>query len=263
MTSRIISLAVLVLAVLSVDSLWAQSKPIGGVPAAEISGLPIDQLPPGARALGLGGAFTAVADDATAALANPAGLANLSAPEASIFIRNTDADVPFLDPDAFSSGLNAIAGDRDKLYTDSSTDLSFASFVFPMDRVVLSAFYSNQLNFSSAQVAEDQYLDDIQFPGPSGTEAFFDQYTNFNSIDGKLENYGASVAFRFTQRLHDETTAYETGIFRYTLTPAGSNPRIATIHFEGMLVRKDGTWLLVMEYQKRPATDEEWETASR
>jgi long-chain fatty acid transport protein len=36
---------------------------------------------PGARALGLGGAFIAVADDATAAQANPAGLMQLAAPE--------------------------------------------------------------------------------------------------------------------------------------------------------------------------------------
>ncbi|HPR63021.1 MAG TPA: hypothetical protein PK014_02270 [Thermoanaerobaculia bacterium] len=37
----------------------------------------------GARALGMGGAFTAVADDATAASWNPAGLAQLTKPEAS------------------------------------------------------------------------------------------------------------------------------------------------------------------------------------
>src|SRR5262245_66683585 len=36
---------------------------------------------PGARALGLGGSFIAVADDATAAQANPGGLMQLAAPE--------------------------------------------------------------------------------------------------------------------------------------------------------------------------------------
>ena len=38
------------------------------MPSGDFSGLPLDLLPPGARALGLGGAFTGVADDATAAL---------------------------------------------------------------------------------------------------------------------------------------------------------------------------------------------------
>ena len=39
---------------------------------------------PGARSLGLGGAFAALADDATAAFANPAGLVQLVRPEVSI-----------------------------------------------------------------------------------------------------------------------------------------------------------------------------------
>ncbi len=77
--------------------------------------------------------------------------------------------------------------------------------------------------------------------------------------DGKAQ---ASVTFRFTERLHDETTAHETGIFRYTLKPEDGNQTVATVHFEGLLVRKGGAWLMVMEYQKQPATDEEWETAN-
>ena len=39
---------------------------------------------PGARSLSLGGAFVAMADDATAAFANPSGLVQLARPEVSI-----------------------------------------------------------------------------------------------------------------------------------------------------------------------------------
>jgi long-subunit fatty acid transport protein len=39
---------------------------------------------PGARSLGFGGAFAALADDATAAFANPAGLVQLSRPEVEV-----------------------------------------------------------------------------------------------------------------------------------------------------------------------------------
>ena len=38
---------------------------------------------PGARSMGFGGAFVGLADDATAAIANPAGLAQLIKPEVS------------------------------------------------------------------------------------------------------------------------------------------------------------------------------------
>lgn len=42
---------------------------------------------PGARSLGFGGAFAALADDATAAYANPAGLVQLTKPEVSLELR--------------------------------------------------------------------------------------------------------------------------------------------------------------------------------
>ena len=55
--------------------------------------IPFDFGPPGARALGMGGAFIALADDATAAEANPAGLTNLSRAEASVHLRHSAFEV--------------------------------------------------------------------------------------------------------------------------------------------------------------------------
>ena len=50
---------------------------------------------PGARSLGMGGAFAAVADDATAAFANPAGLTQLTRPEISVEGRHWSYSTPF------------------------------------------------------------------------------------------------------------------------------------------------------------------------
>lgn len=50
---------------------------------------------PGARALALGGSFIALADDATAANANPAGLTQLAAPEFFAEMRHTGGDTTF------------------------------------------------------------------------------------------------------------------------------------------------------------------------
>lgn len=71
----------------------------------------------------------------------------------------------------------------------------------------------------------------------------------------------AGVRFRFTRRLHDASTAHETGMFRYTFQPEDGEEAVALIHFEALLVKKDGAWRLMMEFQKEPATDAEWEAA--
>lgn len=69
----------------------------------------------------------------------------------------------------------------------------------------------------------------------------------------------ASVAFRFSQRLGDETTAHETGIFLYTSVGPDGKPNPEYIHFEVLLVKKDGHWATLMEYQKSKASPEEWD----
>jgi ketosteroid isomerase-like protein len=71
----------------------------------------------------------------------------------------------------------------------------------------------------------------------------------------------AGVTFRFTGRLHDATTAFESGMFRYAFSPDGGDDAVALMHFESLLVKKDGRWMMVMERQKGPATDAEWEAA--
>lgn len=71
----------------------------------------------------------------------------------------------------------------------------------------------------------------------------------------------ADVEFRFTGRLNDASTAHETGIFRYVSEQSDGEPEVALVHFEALLVKRDGEWLTVMEYQKEPATEAEWEAA--
>ena len=68
----------------------------------------------------------------------------------------------------------------------------------------------------------------------------------------------ARVRFRFSRRLNDGTTAHETGIFNYRLETASGEVTNQYIHFEALLVKKGG-WSMIMEYQKSPATVEEWD----
>ena len=79
--------------------------------------------------------------------------------------------------------------------------------------------------------------------------------------DTRAGNMSAGVEFRLTRRLNDATTAHETGIFRYFSRQPGEEPDVALVHFEALLVKLDGQWKMVMEYQKEPATPGEWEKA--
>ncbi len=69
----------------------------------------------------------------------------------------------------------------------------------------------------------------------------------------------ASVEFIFSQRLGDATTAHETGMFLYSATQADGKQSQEYIHFEGLLVKRDGRWKILMEYQKSQGTRAEYE----
>lgn len=72
------------------------------------------------------------------------------------------------------------------------------------------------------------------------------------------------VEFRFSQRIGDETTAHETGIFCFiSLDEKGKLKGEYLIHFEALLVKKDQGWLAIMEHQKTEASREEWEALKR
>ena len=74
--------------------------------------------------------------------------------------------------------------------------------------------------------------------------------------EGKVK---ASVEIRVKTRLHDLTTAHETGIFLYKEKGEDGKQIEDYIHFEALLVKKDCKWLITMEYQKSKATKDEWD----
>jgi long-subunit fatty acid transport protein len=149
---------------------------------------------PGARSAGLGGAFVALADDATAAFANPAGLVQLLKPEISIEARNWSHSIPYTaggrvegDPSGF--GLDVTTGITKLESTYGTTGLSFLSLVWPLG------------NWSFA-VYRHQYAD-LEFSGETqglfggGSDCcqtrWFDQQM-YSKQD--IVSYGVSVAYR-------------------------------------------------------------------
>lgn len=69
----------------------------------------------------------------------------------------------------------------------------------------------------------------------------------------------ASVQFKLSQRFGDATTAHETGMFLYSATGADGKETREYIHFEALLVKREGRWQILMEYQKSKGTRAEFE----
>ena len=67
------------------------------------------------------------------------------------------------------------------------------------------------------------------------------------------------VEFRFSQRIGNETTAHETGIFMFTSIDNESKVKVKyLVHFEMLMIKGSDEWHALMEYQKSDATEEEW-----
>lgn len=104
-----------------------------------LSGLQFNFGNPGARSLGMGGAFLGLADDASAAEANPAGLTILRKPELSLEARNYEEAQVFTTSGTFPDVVRTPFTH----YSDRVV-VSFASFVYPIRNKFTVGAYFNQ-----------------------------------------------------------------------------------------------------------------------
>lgn len=153
--------------------------------------IPFNFANPGARSLGMGGAFLALADDSTAAYTNPAGLSQLLQPEVSAEGRHTSFSVPYLNGGSYSvdpfdrSGLNSANADSSK------NNLSFLAVTFPHDRWSF-AFYRNEILRYDNTFGDSLDPTTVEVPG-LGTDDIF-PIAGRQSV--KIVDYGFSTAFR-------------------------------------------------------------------
>ena len=76
--------------------------------------------------------------------------------------------------------------------------------------------------------------------------------------DAKRDGASASVSFRFTSRQDDGKTAFESGMFKYTVTASSGAETSYRVPFEALLVKKNGKWLILMERQLEAADEAAW-----
>lgn len=136
---------------------------------------------PGARSAGLGGAFISLADDATAAETNPAGLTTLLRPEVSFEFKGVEyaRTVP-------EEAGGALGGGTE--FNDPVAIPSFASIVVPIGSLTLGAFRHELVNYRSRTFAVGHSFED------NGDPFFLFPYTT--NLDIRVENYGAATAIQ-------------------------------------------------------------------
>jgi len=154
---------------------------------------------PGARSMALGGAFVALADDATAAFANPAGLVQLVRPEISLELRRRDYSTPYTEGGRASGsptglGIDTVDGIRTSFSDETTSGLSFLSFVYPGTKWSL-ALYRHQLADFSVSTNINGLFGDA---GEGWTWRYEDQWS-VTEID--IVGTGLSGAYQVNDRL--------------------------------------------------------------
>ncbi len=154
---------------------------------------------PGARSLGLGGAFAALADDATAAFANPSGLVQLALPEISLELRSRRYQIPYttggrVEGPPSGQGIDTVDGLRTGVSNETVSGLSFLSFVYPGERWSL-AVYRHQLAEYAIRTEIDGLFGDV----PEGGTRRYDDQQLVTQLD--IVGTGLSGAFRVSDNL--------------------------------------------------------------
>ena len=178
---------------------------IAGAAAAQVEAPPVVEFSfsnPGARSMGFGGAFVALADDATAAFANPAGLVNLVEPEVSIEGRVWAYSTPAVEGGrgfgpATGEGLDVHPG---LVIGDSTADLggvSFLSLVYPWNDWSFAVYRHQAANYEFT--GETVALFFGPWPGLPGTRARSWDYRR--AMDLEIAAYGLSAGYRVNDEL--------------------------------------------------------------
>lgn len=171
---------------------------LGQTNAETNAGIQFDFSLPGARSLALGGAFVALADDATATWANPAGLVILARPEVSIEGRSWDFLNSVSDRGHGLGSPSGIGFDNtpgliDFKKSSRTVAPAFLSFVYPRGNWAVG-IYRHQLSKFKAE---------IQSSGPfvdSGGD--IDRVEPFiGAMQLDIANYGTSLSWRVSDRL--------------------------------------------------------------
>jgi long-subunit fatty acid transport protein len=172
---------------------------------------------PGARSRGMGGAFVALADDATAAYSNPAGLTLLFRPEISIEgalwnLETTSIDHGHSYGPATNIGIDTVNGLVNRTFSSWVGGVSFLSFAYPQKRWSIGVFRHQLARYRmNRQIqgaffnCQGGYRGDTPSPPYCEPHAMVDGidriFPAIQSYDLDIHSTGAAAAYSVTERL--------------------------------------------------------------
>ena len=148
--------------------------------------------------------------------------------------------------------------------SDGVSQSAAASSSAEIDRDVWSVFV--------ATVAADDivgmgraYFPDAVLVSPKGTRPIKATLEGWgrDMVAAKARGDKATVEFRFSRRQDDSTTAFEAGIFKYTVIARSGASTPKFYPFEELLVKTDGKWRVLMERQFDLVTEDAWDKLAK
>lgn len=128
-----------------------------------------------------------------------------------------------------------------------------------IDATVWSVISATVVNADIEGMAATYHPDAVVVT-PRGTVPIGQQLPEWGKSMKQMQESGtsATVEFRFSSRMDNATTAFEVGIFKYTVTDTAGKSTAYHIPMEALLVRTDAGWRVLMERQLAPVGTEEW-----
>jgi hypothetical protein len=147
--------------------------------------------------MGLGGAFIAVSDDATAVSFNPAGLAQLLQPEVSFVARGTQRNMGYQDFATVASSHTLAVSDT--VTSSTRFDPLFVSATAPIQVGERNLVFQLSIQRAFAQNEDsDRTLDESPLVSGSGVPTHLAQNINQS---GQIDLYSLAVAYEVSQRI--------------------------------------------------------------